>query len=549
MTRRRPRGATHDELADWDVAPSMRRVATSTSRRAWAAPPGRVGWQPRFLVHRRRHPASWCSSGRGRSSAGRSAYVPARPGRGRRAAPSDQRDGGVAGAAALIETRDALAAEAWSSSRPMPRSRRPTPRTARVRAAGFHPIEEIQPSRHRVALPLAPGADEEAVLAGVTSPRASASARPRRRRSSSCATTGGRPAACPASASCAPTRAQPRSPSTASTTCCSRPASGAHSGSVRATCSSTGGWPRSRRATSCTWRPGTRADGRGPRRAGPVPARRRGSRRSTPATRGGADDASRASCTCSLAGDPAGDPRGLRRDGPRRRGRRRRPARARRRRADVRASTSTSARSAALGRADRAPTSGSSTAGGYALGRVAARAAPRCGGRPDDRRGRSPSGSPPPNRPSPRPLGASSSASSAEGRLRGARRDGRAIGPAALGRRSRPRRHQRFAGRHARVRSSWPSRASHVDGHDYRRAAAAERGAAAALVERPLPGVAAAAARRRRRAAGPRDRRGLVVRRSEPRPGCRRHHRHRRQDDDLVPGRGGARGRRRAGPG
>jgi lipid II:glycine glycyltransferase (peptidoglycan interpeptide bridge formation enzyme) len=33
-------------------------------------------------------------------------------------------------------------------------------------AAGFHPIEEIQPSRHRMRLPLGPGVDEAAALAG-----------------------------------------------------------------------------------------------------------------------------------------------------------------------------------------------------------------------------------------------------------------------------------------------------------------------------------------------------------------------------------------------
>lgn len=36
-----------------------------------------------------------------------------------------------------------------------------------IQAAGFHPIEEIQPSRHRLALLLGHGADEPAALAGV----------------------------------------------------------------------------------------------------------------------------------------------------------------------------------------------------------------------------------------------------------------------------------------------------------------------------------------------------------------------------------------------
>ncbi|MCI0584169.1 MAG: peptidoglycan bridge formation glycyltransferase FemA/FemB family protein [Chloroflexi bacterium] len=38
---------------------------------------------------------------------------------------------------------------------------------ALIRAEGFHPIEEIQPSRHKLALPLGHGADEAGVLAGV----------------------------------------------------------------------------------------------------------------------------------------------------------------------------------------------------------------------------------------------------------------------------------------------------------------------------------------------------------------------------------------------
>jgi lipid II:glycine glycyltransferase (peptidoglycan interpeptide bridge formation enzyme) len=36
-----------------------------------------------------------------------------------------------------------------------------------IRATGFHPIEEIQPSRHRLALPLGHGADEPGVFAGI----------------------------------------------------------------------------------------------------------------------------------------------------------------------------------------------------------------------------------------------------------------------------------------------------------------------------------------------------------------------------------------------
>jgi len=39
---------------------------------------------------------------------------------------------------------------------------------ARLRAGGFHPIAEIQPSRHRVSLALATGTDDDTVRAGIT---------------------------------------------------------------------------------------------------------------------------------------------------------------------------------------------------------------------------------------------------------------------------------------------------------------------------------------------------------------------------------------------
>jgi lipid II:glycine glycyltransferase (peptidoglycan interpeptide bridge formation enzyme) len=39
---------------------------------------------------------------------------------------------------------------------------------ATIEAAGFHAIEEIQPSRHRISLPLEPGADETAVFEAIS---------------------------------------------------------------------------------------------------------------------------------------------------------------------------------------------------------------------------------------------------------------------------------------------------------------------------------------------------------------------------------------------
>ena len=88
----------------------------------------------------------------------------------------------------------------------------------------------------------------------------------------------------------------------------------------------------------------------------------------------------------------------------------------------------------------------------------------------------------------------------------------------------------------------------HVDGHDFV-ARAAEAGAAAAIVERPLPEVALPqlVVDRSQPAVAVRGR--VVVRRPEPRAGRGRDHRHGRQDDDLVPRRRPRSRRPASGPG
>ena len=133
---------------------------------------------------------------------------------------------------------------------------------------------------------------------------------------------------------------------------------------------------------------------------------------------------------------------------------------------------------------------------------------------------------------------------SAEGRLAGRARDGRAIDPAGLASCRRPRRHERLAsGRSGVPVRGGPgpahgrARPCRLGGRSRRRRRARRTGG---------PGVAAAPARGRCDPAGARDGRGLVVRRSEPRPADDRHHRHRRQDDDVLPRRRRPRGRRGA---
>ena len=145
----------------------------------------RSGWRPRFLVT--------ADGGRvlaleraGRSSVAAAPTCPA----GR--SPAGRRDDGRRPLDA-IEVADALAGRRAGSTW-WPRMPRCRPRTGygdAIRAAGFRPIEEIQPSRHRIALPLGRRATRTRVLAGDREVDAPADPpRPNATRSSSSGTTG-----------------------------------------------------------------------------------------------------------------------------------------------------------------------------------------------------------------------------------------------------------------------------------------------------------------------------------------------------------------------
>ena len=84
---------------------------------------------------------------------------------------------------------------------------------AELRARGFHPVEEVGPSRHRVGVPIPPGADEDALLAGSRRRLASGSSRRSAAGCGSSGTTAGRRTPpCPASRRRRPLRwARPRS--------------------------------------------------------------------------------------------------------------------------------------------------------------------------------------------------------------------------------------------------------------------------------------------------------------------------------------------------
>lgn len=155
-----PREATGEELAEWDrrmVHAPGGHVYQST---VWAAQRARLGWRPRFvrldgdagaLVLER--PQPWIG--------GRSAYVPRGPG-------ADPRTSGPAVVARMVALADWLArsgVDVVAMDPEIPTS------VDGVReglsAAGFHPIPEIQPSRHRVSLALAPDTDDAAVRASI----------------------------------------------------------------------------------------------------------------------------------------------------------------------------------------------------------------------------------------------------------------------------------------------------------------------------------------------------------------------------------------------
>ena len=158
-----PREATSAELADWD-----RRVVQAPGghvyqSRAWAGERAKLGSKPLHvmldadqgaLVLLRPFPVI----------GGASAYVP----RGPIVDATDPLDGGEAAVRRVVELTE------WLGSRGVAvlATDAEVPATDVVygrglRAAGFSPIGEIQPSRHRVSVALARDTDDAAVLAGV----------------------------------------------------------------------------------------------------------------------------------------------------------------------------------------------------------------------------------------------------------------------------------------------------------------------------------------------------------------------------------------------
>jgi lipid II:glycine glycyltransferase (peptidoglycan interpeptide bridge formation enzyme) len=154
------RDARPDELDDWDVHTVETLGGHVYQSRAWAEDQRAAGWQPRFLVadggaRVLALTRSWPAIGGG------SAYITRGP----------VAMGAAADvlAARLVDVGKALAADGIDVVAADPEiadSARPF--RVGIEAAGFRPIEEIQPSRHRVSLPLGPDASEEATFEGIS---------------------------------------------------------------------------------------------------------------------------------------------------------------------------------------------------------------------------------------------------------------------------------------------------------------------------------------------------------------------------------------------
>jgi lipid II:glycine glycyltransferase (peptidoglycan interpeptide bridge formation enzyme) len=157
------REATPAERADWDVHAVDASGGHVYQSMAWADHRAQAGWRPRFLVTPDEGRVlalerDWAMVG------GSSAYIP----RGPVLAGTEPDDIPAALARRLVEVSDALATggvDVVAADAEVPAVDHAYGDA--IRAAGFAPIEEIQPSRHRIALPLEPGAGEDAAFEGI----------------------------------------------------------------------------------------------------------------------------------------------------------------------------------------------------------------------------------------------------------------------------------------------------------------------------------------------------------------------------------------------
>jgi lipid II:glycine glycyltransferase (peptidoglycan interpeptide bridge formation enzyme) len=152
------REATAEELADWDEKTVDVRGGHVYQSRAWAEHRVRAGWQADHLLFEDGFAAlalrrGWPWVG------GWSAYIPRGP-----VAAGDPAEGTAERLAAIVDWLAERDVAVVATDAEIPAASGYPGELARI---GFHPIEEIQPSRHRISLPLE-GRSEDDVFSGIS---------------------------------------------------------------------------------------------------------------------------------------------------------------------------------------------------------------------------------------------------------------------------------------------------------------------------------------------------------------------------------------------
>jgi lipid II:glycine glycyltransferase (peptidoglycan interpeptide bridge formation enzyme) len=153
------REARPDELSGWDDRTVQVPGGSIEQSLAWGEHRARLGWRAHHLVLDDGS-AVLALGRRWPLIGGGHVYVPKGPVAGGAAAPvvaarldAVARWARANGYDTILADAEMLAATGYGSE---------------LAARGFRPAEEVGPSRHRVATPIPPGADEEALLAGIT---------------------------------------------------------------------------------------------------------------------------------------------------------------------------------------------------------------------------------------------------------------------------------------------------------------------------------------------------------------------------------------------
>ncbi|HSL33639.1 MAG TPA: GNAT family N-acetyltransferase [Candidatus Limnocylindrales bacterium] len=148
--------AHHEPPREWDEHSVDLPGGHVYQSLAWARHRASTGWQPRFIVVpggpgvlALLRPWPWIG--------GFGAYIPRGP---------SLADAPEAAASTLLAVTERLADEGVDVVAADPEVPAASAYPQRIAAAGYHPIEEIQPSRHRIALPV-DGLSEETALARI----------------------------------------------------------------------------------------------------------------------------------------------------------------------------------------------------------------------------------------------------------------------------------------------------------------------------------------------------------------------------------------------